>query len=368
MDDIFKSINLLGSIKQKIAPVYLGVDIGTTSIKIAEVGQGENLPQLMNYCILEDKGSLLRANTAIQTSSLKLFENEVARLLKVAVEQMKPMTTEALASLPVFSAFTTILTFPEMSKKDLEKAISFGIKQYIPMPVPEVVIDWMKVGEYRDEKGFLLQQILLISVPQEQVKKYQRIFSEAGLRLAALEIESLSLLRALVGNDPTPTFIIDIGSRSTAIVITEGGTIRFSGQSDFGGASITQAVSSGLNINPLRAEELKRERGVGGTGPNYELSTIMMPFLDAIISEVKRVEANYKSQVPNSKKIERAVVSGGGANLAGLEKYFESSLGIPTVKAAPLSKFEYPAAVEPLAKELNSFLSVSLGLALREFT
>jgi len=296
--------NPFSFIKQKIAPVYLGVDIGTTSIKIVEVERGKQLPRLSNYCILEDKSSLLRANTAIQTSSLKLFEDEVVGLLKSALREMKPRTNEAIASLPTFSAFTTILTFPEMSKEDLEKSILFGMKQYIPLPISEVAVDWMKVGEYKDEKGFLLQQILLISVPQEQIKKYKKIFKEAGLHLNALEIESLSLVRAVVGGDKTPTFIIDIGSCSTSIVISEGGTIRFSAQSDFGGASLTQAISSGLNINPLRAEELKREKGVEDTGSNHELSTIMLPFIDAIINEVKRAEFNYKGQVPSSKKIE----------------------------------------------------------------
>jgi Tfp pilus assembly PilM family ATPase len=92
-----------------------------------------------------------------------------------------------------------------------------------------------------------------------------------------------------------------------------------------------------------------------------------LPFLDAIINEVKRVEFNYKSQIPSSKKIERAVLSGGGSNLTGIEKYFEKNLGIPTVKSAPFLKFEYPPAIEPLIKELNPCLSVSLGLALREF-
>lgn len=360
--------NPFSFIKQKIAPVYLGVDIGTTSIKIVEVERGKQLPRLSNYCILEDKSSLLRANTAIQTSSLKLFEDEVVELLKSALREMKPRTNEAIASLPTFSAFTTILTFPEMSKEDLEKSILFGMKQYIPLPISEVAVDWMKVGEYKDEKGFLLQQILLISVPQEQIKKYKKIFKEAGLHLNALEIESLSLVRAVVGGDKTPTFVIDIGSCSTSIVISEGGTIRFSAQSDFGGASLTQAISSGLNINPLRAEELKREKGVEDTGSNHELSTIMLPFIDAIINEVKRAEFNYKGQVPSSKKIERAILSGGGAELTGIEKYFEAQLGVPAVKAAPLVKLEYPSSIEPLVKELNPLFGVSLGLTLREFT
>jgi len=46
------------------------------------------------------------------------------------------------------------------------------------------------------------QKILLISVPQEQIKKYQRMFQAAGLRLRALEIESLSVARIFSG-DPT---------------------------------------------------------------------------------------------------------------------------------------------------------------------
>lgn len=365
--DFSKFLNPFGAIKQKIAPRYLSVDIGTTSIKITEIEQGNKMPRLVNYCLLEDKGSLLRANTAIQASNLKLFEDEVVELLKSAVNEMQPKTNEALASLPIFSAFTTLLTFPQMSKEELEKSISFGLKQYVPMPISEVAVDWMKVGEHTDEKGTPLQEILLISVLQEQIKKYQRIFKDAGLHLNALEIESLSLVRSVVGNDSTPAFIIDIGSRSTAIIISEKGTVRFSGQSDFGGASLTQAISSGLNINPMRAEELKREKGIQGTGPNYELSTIMLPFLDAIINEAKRVEFNYKSQIPNSKKIERAVLSGGGSNLIGIERYFEARLGVPTVKAAPLMKFERPSSMEPLVRELNPILSVSLGLAMREF-
>lgn len=360
-------LNPFNIIRQKLAPVYLGVDIGTTSIKIVEVERGEHLPRLTNYCMLEDRGSLLRANTALQTSSLKLFEDEIIELMKSAVREMNPKTDQVIASLPLFSAFTTVLTFPEMSKSELEKSISFGIKQYVPLPASEIAVDWMKVGEYRDEKGFMSQQILLISVPREQIKKYQRIFKEVGLHLNALEVEGLSLARAVVGSDPTPSFIIDIGSRSTAIVVVEGGSMRFSSQSDFGGASLTQSVSSSLNINPLRAEELKREKGIQMEGPNHELSTIMMPFLDAIINEVKRAEFNYKSQVPNSKKVERAILSGGGANLQGIERYFESRLGVPTVKASPLLRFEYSPSIEPIIKELNPVLSVSLGLALREF-
>jgi Tfp pilus assembly PilM family ATPase len=93
----------------------------------------------------------------------------------------------------------------------------------------------------------------------------------------------------------------------------------------------------------------------------------MLPFLDAIINEVKKAQFNYQSQFPSATKVERVIVSGGGANLLGIEKYLQSELSMPSVKATPFSKFEYPSVMEPLVPELNPHMSVALGLTLREF-
>ncbi len=351
---------------RKVFPSYLGVDIGTTSIKAIEVKPGKQLPAIINYGFLESSGYLSRANQALQTSTLKIFEQEVVELLKIVVREMRPKSTQVIASLAPFATFVTILEFPDMSDAEIGKAMPFEARQYIPLPISEVALDWMKVGEYTDDKGFKHLQILLISVPQEQIKKYQRIFKLAGLNLYALELESLSLVR-MTGTDPTPTLIVDIGSRSTNIAFTEKGQLKFNAQSDFAGASLTQALATSLGINPMRAEELKKERGIIGTGPNYELSTIMLPFLDAIINEVKTARFNYEKQFPAARKLERVILSGAGANLLGIEKYVEREIELPVVKAAPFLRFEYPQLIDPLVPELNPVMAVALGLTLREF-
>src|SRR3989344_3723474 len=352
-------------LKQNVAPDVLGIDIGTTSIKAVEVVSGERGPRLTNYGYLVSKNSVNRANTVLQASSLKLFEDDAVSLLKELIGRMKPKTDRAIASIPNFLTFSTVLSFPEMSDSELDKSMAYQAKQYIPMPVSEVVLEWVKVGETENENGGREQQVLLISIPREETAKYQNIFRKAGLSLATLEIEAFSLARSLVGEDKSATLIIDIGSRSTAFVIVQDGKLKFLGHTDFAGASITQALVSALNINPVRAEELKRERGVAGTGPNYELSTIMIPFLDVIIEEAKRVLRSYETQFVLAPKIERVMLSGGGANLPGIEKYFSRRFELPVVKAAPFLRFEYPPAIETLVGELNPVLSVALGLALR---
>ncbi|MFH1246481.1 MAG: type IV pilus assembly protein PilM, partial [Candidatus Liptonbacteria bacterium] len=333
-------------LRQTIHPAYLGVDIGTTTVKMVEVSQGKVFPKIDNYGILESRSSLTRANSVFQTSSLKLFDKDIVEILHMLVGKMKPKTREVVASLPGFSAFMTVVDFPAMNPADLSRALAFKAKEFIPLPISEVALDWLKVGEYVDDRGFKYDQILLISVPREQIKKYQDIFKSAGFILRALEIEPLSIVRSAIAGDPTPTLVIDIGSRSTAIIAAEQGELRFASQTDFASASLTQALASSLEINPLRAEELKRERGVLRGGPTEELSTIISPFLDAIINEVKRFERSYASQFVNAKKFERILLAGGGSNLLGLEKYISDSFGIPAAKAAPFMKFEYDNKIE----------------------
>jgi type IV pilus assembly protein PilM len=232
------------------------------------------------------------------------------------------------------------------------------------LPLSEVQADWFTIGQVKDDKGFTRNQILLISFPKEQIAHYKEIFKTVGLELSVIELESLSLVRGLVGTDPTHTLIVDIGSRSTDIVFAQNGYLKFASQSDFAGASITQALATSLGISPIRAEQLKREKGIGGDASQYELSTVMLPILDAILNEIRTAQFNYERQFPGVSKIERVILSGGGANLIGIERYIGKELGLPIVKAAPFSRIAYPSSIEPLVPELDTLLSVSLGLTL----
>ena len=67
---------------------YVGVDIGTTSIKMVEITAGKKVPRVVNYGILESSGYLARANQALQTSGLKIFEEDAVTLLKALIKEV----------------------------------------------------------------------------------------------------------------------------------------------------------------------------------------------------------------------------------------------------------------------------------------
>jgi type IV pilus assembly protein PilM len=344
---------------------YLGIDIGTTTIKVVELSRGaKGKVELKNYGILETYGYLERFNNALQTSSLKPMENEVAAYLKLVLNHAGVRARDAVVSLPSFTAFTTLIELPEMSPQEMQQAMAFQAKQYIPLPISAVHVDWFKVGERTDENGIAKQQIFLISVPNEHIERYKRIIANAGLNLLALEIEGVSLARILTAGLKEPAMIVDIGARSSNFSIAKEGFLKFTAQTDFAGASLTQAVSSGLNLPPRRAEDLKKQRGVLAAGREYELSTLILPYVDVIINEARRAKDNFEKTY--NEKVERVILSGGSANLLGLAAYLEKQLGLPTVKADPFSKITYPPAIQPLVKDLGSEFSVALGLAVRQ--
>lgn len=339
------------------------MDIGTASIKMVELDISREKPTLKNYAMLETSGHLERPNDAIQTSSLKIIDKETAGLLRLLLREMKTKAKTVIASLPAFSAFTALVDLPVMSAEETSKTMQYQARSFIPLPLTEVTLDWLPIVKLTDEKGVKKQRLFLTAVPNEQIKRYQSIFGLVGLNLQVLEIETLSLARVLTDGDPTNTLIVDIGARSTALAVASGGLLKYSTQTDFSGGYLTQAIANGLGINVRRAEELKRRRGLLGSGGEYEVSTLMLPYLDVILGEARRVKNLYEKNY--QEKVERIILAGGGANLLGAEKYVADQFRLPALKANPFVKIGYSPPVAPFIGNLGAPLAVSLGLGMR---
>jgi len=342
----------------------LGIDIGTASIKAVELTKSKKGIRLVNYGILEASGHLERINDALQTSNLELMDSETASTLIALLKGMKTQTKDVALSLPAFSAFTSLLELPDMSPEETTQAMNYQAKALVPMPLDQVTIDWLKIGKFKNPHGNFVQKVVLIAVPTKQIRKYQHICQQAGLNLKALELETVSMSRALTEGDSSLTLIVDIGARSSAFAIAKNGFLIHSAQADFAGTSLTHALAKGLGINVSRAEDLKRQKGLMGTGGEYEVSTLMLPYLDVIISEAKRVIETHERTA--QEKVGRVVLSGGSANLLGIEKYVSEKLKIPAVKADPFgTKVGYPEIATPVLKIVAPSLSVAIGLGTR---
>ncbi len=335
------------------------MDIGTTSIKIAELAPRKDGIHLINYGTLETLGYLTRGATALQASGLKIFEQELSHYLKMVKEKMGAQTTRAVASLPSFAVFSTVLDLPPMPEKEIAQAVQFKARQYIPLPISSVSLDVTRISP---------QRVLVFAIPNDIIAKYKNIFKTAGLDLVALEAEGVSIARAFgapTDAEDAPALVIDIGARSTALTVIARGTAYLTGQTDFSGATLTHAIATGLHVAEARAEELKRRRGVVnvGFGAEEELSTLLLPLVDAILNEAKRLRDRYVSAYGAS--IKRALIAGGGANLPGIVEYAARGLAMTVEKAMPFSRVVFPSESEIALMPLGPCLAVAIGAGLR---
>jgi len=342
----------------------LGVDIGTSSIKIAEISERENKFVLNNYGILETKEYFKRPNLALHTSSLSLEEKRVARLLKILLAEMKTKSVLAIASIPSFVSFSTVIDMPLMSYNETSKVVTFQGPQYIPLQKEEVIMDWMKIGEFKKDGNKDYQHVFIIGISRKIVDVYKNIFKAAGLKLIAVELDGLSLARSLIDSFDRDTVIVDLGAEETQIFIVSGGSLAYVGGTAYSGIHITESIGKSLGITPWRAELLKRKKG--SVNPeDSDLAVLTAPFLDVIIQEVNYALDSYKRKY--GKIVERVMVVGGGANLKGVDRYFAKQLGLLEAKPNVFRKVLYNVSLEPILMDLNNELSLAVGLGEKYF-
>ena len=258
---------------------------------------------------------------------------------------------------------------PYVSNEDLARALPFEAKKYVPIPLDEVVLDWSIVGTNDSGKTGSVKpstvEVFLAAVPKEETMRYQKIMKNAGLRLQALELENSSLIRVLLGNDLSPTVIVNIGGRSTSIVIVNRGYERVSHNYEIGGFEITKAISQSLSVSLEKAEELKRRFGLIKTDENI-INESMVSLIDMMIFETQKTISNYEEAKRD--KIVNVVLVGGLANMPGFADYFRNKLNRDILVGNSFSRLIYPSDLEPIVPELSSTLSVAIGLGMRELS
>jgi len=357
--NLFKSIQSRGN---------LGLDIGTSSIKLVELEKKGGRYNLTNYAILELKsGDSSSGRSGGWQSILKMPDQEITEGIKELIKKAAISSTDIDSAIPSFSTFATVIEMPYTSNEDLERSIQFEAKKYVPIPLEEVVLDWSIVGVVDGKNGGTAKpstvEVFLAAVPKDETARYQEITKQSGLKLKALELENSAIIRALLGNDLSPTVIVNIGGRSTSILIINRGYERLSHNYEIGGFEITKAISQSLGVSLDKAEELKRKFGLRKTEENI-INEAMISLIDMMVFETQKTISNYEES--KKEKIANIILVGGLANMPGLAEYFKEKINREVVVGNPFSRIVYPPELKPIIPELSSTLSVALGLAMRE--
>jgi len=357
---------------------FLGIDIGTTGIRMVQLKIENKEIKLENYAYTETKEYMKILSNGRKTAYVKMSDAEILSDLSKIMDEAEITASRTALSIPISSAFSSVMTLPDISESEIDEAVNYEARQHIPLPLDEVVFDWSIINKKAEEKksdsngkdADLKQpakiKVLVVAIPKEITKKYTDIIEKTNLKLVALETESFSLARSLTGNEEGISMIVDIGNKTTSMIIVENGSVSESHSvPGAGGEEMTKMISHGFNIDFNRAEALKRDVGLTFNGPKKKVSEIALPIISIITSEIGKISDSYFSK--NSRRIEKIIITGSSASLPGLIDYFSKELNVAVEVANPWKNIAYDRILSKELKRISTSFSVAIGLALRGF-
>ncbi len=341
----------------------LGVDIGTSSIKIVQLRHDKG------RVVLETYGAIaLGPYAGMEVGrATALPADKIAEALKDVMREANVTTLDAAISIPYASSLVSVITLPASVEKQLAQVMPLEARKYIPVPINEVLLDWFVIsGGGKNAAPSDKMEVLLVAIHNDTIAKFRTIAETAGVKVAFFEIEVFSAVRAALDRGIAPIAVIDMGAATTKFYVVERGVIHESHIISHGSQDLTLAASRALATTVADAEQKKRKFGLTGDQTIAGVPALKQSLeltLAVLFSELARTVTAYEARM--NQPLGALVMTGGGATLKGLKEFAQRSIQTELRLADPFAKTQAPAFLEAILKEAGPEFSVAVGLALR---
>ncbi len=364
---------------------FLGIDVGTSGIKMVELSLEQNRLNLRRWGYSESATN--QANGALIDDPAK-----AAKVLRDVLVKAETKATKAIASLPSSQVFHIMLALPipKDATEDFKATIESQARKFLPMPLEDMVLDSNvldkdllpkkpghkeptkktpgeplveapKADRPNKDKQFI--RVLVTGAPKTLVAKYLELFRQAKLELLSLETEVFALVRALVGKDPSRVMIVDIGAQRTNVVIIQDGVPYLTRGIKSGGTAVTQALAQSMGVSFEEAEAMKRDLAYKSQ------STLPAPLqvaLKPILHEISYALQLYAEQeFHEHSTVEKVIITGGSSHIPGIVPYLTSALNANVYLGNPWARVATLPEERLVLDEVGPRLAVAAGLAMR---
>ena len=365
--------NLLPNLFSKQSQSVLGIDIGSSSIKVIQLSRKNG------RAVLETYGELSLgpyAGKGVGQATNLPLEKIIEAIKDILKEKEVNITTKICGvAIPFASSLMAVIEMPTASPKQLEQMIPLEARKYIPVPISEVALDWYVIPKDKNPESDQSQasgilpgiipklEVLIVAIHNDTVTRYKEILTRVELDANFFEIEIFSTMRSVLDQEITPILIIDMGATSTKLYIVERGILRSSHMINRGSQNITDELSKSLGISASDAENLKREKGLLGEVNGIETKNVISFTLNYIFSEASHVILAYQKKY--NKNVSKVVLVGGGSALKGVVDVAKTNFQTEVVAGDPFSKVVSPAFLEKILHDTGPEFAVAVGVALR---
>jgi len=348
--------SLIESATPKDTSKVVGVDIGTSAIKIVELEDRSGVITLTTY------GEIQLGPYAGKSlgAAVHLEPKQEQEALVDVIRESAVTSRNGVFAMPLSSSFISTATLAAEPDADLAPMVRIEARKLIPASLSEVTLDWVELEPLAaDQSG---RSVLIAAIQNAAVGRFNVLTQFAGFTGAPTEIECFSTNRTV--NKKDHTVIIDFGASSAKMYISYQGILMRMHRVNVGGSQVTQLLADSKNISFDEAELLKQQ-ATTASEEYLDVKQIYSEVYNRSLREFRQVLDRYQTEADIS--FSYVATCGGATLFAGFANQVKDKLNIPVEQIDPFNNVAYPAFMEDTMRVIGPSFVPALGAALRNF-
>lgn len=337
-----------------------GIDIGLSSVKIAEIKWSKNKVKILKFGYKE------LPEAAIIDDEIQKPE-EIVQAMQDLLKELKIGSINCCLGLEGPNMVTKRLQLAGGKKEEVEDQVYWEGEQYFPFSMEECSFGFQILGE--NEAGGV--DVIVGAGKNTVVANFKDLIEKAGLKLKIIDLGVISVTNVfeyvyydLIAKSQDAYLILDMGAQKTSFIVFKNKGINFCKEIPIGGVIITEEILRQMGVNYLEAEDLKKGGDQDGNLPE-EVLTIMEEMIESFFTEIKKSLDFYISSTGED-TLKTCYVTGGNALipniLPALEDYIELKVEFLDLKNA----FDWDKNITDEMKDFINYRGASaIGLAMR---
>ena len=349
-------------------PGAFGLDISDLSIKLVQLENISNIKDGPSFNLKNIRNISLPPGLIINGEITQEAQvvHYIQKLLQGRGDQEKKIKSPwVVINLPEIHTFIKLITLNKNINEVIQDDVEIEAQKYIPFTEKDGhYLDWEAIPMIEEPNK---TKIIMVAAPKAITESYVSLIEKVGLNLIAIDVESLSIARAMVTADKQyqneARALLDIGGTRSNIIIYDNDTVQFSATLPFSGELLTTAIEQKLAITHDKAEQLKCQYGLKYQD-QVKVWTVLMEQTQNFIEQIKKDIYFYYSHFPNTNTINHITMCGGSSILQDLDKVLTNELKIEC-KPGRVWKNLNSNTVIHLPYEESIKYATAIGLALR---
>ena len=340
---------------------FLGLDIGSQNTKMF-MFQG-NKP-IADKMLIEPT-----PEGAIQGGEIK-EEEVLSNFISQCVEKLGFETEfKVILNLSGKGVIVKKIDISPMDESMIPEFVEIEAEQELFYDKEEMELDYSVL------KGLNFKQpdapsLLVITVLKKTIESYNNLLRKTFMSCEIFDTSFTALFNSFEFNqsldEKKKYMILDIGSRSTNLLVLIKNQIIFARALSCGGDLFSEGIQKNMGITYQEAEELKISTSKGQEAPEVVSSLILNKLNPAFCEEVVSCYELYHSLFPDQ-NLDEVYVTGGGSQSLGLKQALAEILDSPVSVFDPFKNINM-ASFKKSKQEYQPFFSVVTGLAMRSLT